>query len=814
MLLIESQILHWAAGNGYTQFSKLLLNCGLNVDTPNSRMETPLHVAAKFGFRDIADVLTKLGDNVNAKSYQQQTPLHLAVWNGHQQIAAMLLQRGSDAQRGDVFGRTPAHLAAIHGQEQMLTKLTQHDSALKARDNFGRTPLHLASVKGIERLVELLIRHGSDLSARDNSQKTALHLAAESGQDTIVHSLIMHGDDIQDGDLFGQTPLHLAAQTGRKNVVKLLLEHGSIVGAVNVFKETPLHLAAESGENGYKDILKELIQNGSDVNAANIFGQTALHLASRKGHKSIVEVLVQHKSQILALDNSRKAALDCAVESGHQEILEFLYLSLRQRYVKISRQTPLQIRQGPLQVVTLRKRSNEFDGNSSLSSFFHTTIPSDTITSTSNDSYVCVPHDCQKYSRLYFNLLPPCFVACKQRRGVKRDEYNLELISSNIPICSQKHMQVLKKKLQRACHYRKPDIDGDVSSGRSFLEHFGPNVFNLSCIDLRQGHKCSGCFVADEARGRPKRVLEQDENIRCSYYAERDLECSTNFHEFALKFVVKQVETFHPSEQCGIDGSRQPDIKPRTLLSTQCDSPWKRLIHSVGTSSGPNLSISCLVNHHMKDSYSKVIKQFSAENEGIQPFTNSSQEDRACKENGRKVWTLACKTENATGRREASKHLLISIVIGLTFIATIILLLTEQRCFKNYFAKFLFNSPKPRRNNCQKEPANTEIGWSAYISAFKTENAGGERQATYHETNRVKHLLVTIHFAIVALASFMVTCICHIFVKMFPKFTGPKPSSATFIIRPTSKPTTSTNSSNGKLILNNHERAFECIHLL
>ena len=746
------------------------------MDAPNSRMETPLHIAARFGFIGLTDVLTKLGGNVNAKSYQQQTPLHLAVWNGHQQIAAMLLQRGSDSQRRDVFGCTPAHLAAVQGQEQMLKMLilTQRGSALKARDNFGRTPLHLASVKGIERLVELLIRHGSDLSARDNSQKTALHLAAESGQDTIVYPLIMHGGDIQDGDLFGQTPLHLAAQTGRKNVVKLLLELER-VGHSNARPQTPLHLAAESQ---YKDILKGLIQHGSDVNAAN------------------------------KCNKERSLGSLTRVERD-----------VNMNY--ISKQTPLQIRQDPLQVGTPKNGSNEFNGNkhrstinaSSLSPSFHTTIPSDTITSTSNDSYVCVPHDCRKYSRLYFNLLPPCFVACKQRRGVKRDEYNLELISSNIPICSQKHMQVLKKKLQRACHYRKPDIDGDVSSGRSFLEHFGPNVFNLSCIDLRQGHKCSGCFVADEARGRPKRVLEQDENIRY-YYAERDLECSTNFHEFALKFVVKQVETFHPSEQCGIDGSRQPDIKPRTLLSTQCYSPWKRLIHSVGTSSGPNLSISCLVNHHMKDSDSKVIKQFSAENEGIQPFTNSSQEDRACKENGRKVWTLACKTENATGRKEASKHLLISIVIGLTFIATIILLLTEQRCFKNYFAKFLFNSPKPRRNNCQKEPANTEIGWSAYISAFKTENAGGERQATYHETNRVKHLLVTIHFAIVALASFMVTCICHIFVKMFPKFAGPKPSSATFIIRPTSKPPTSTNSSNGKLILNNHERAFECIHLL
>ena len=705
-------------------------------------METPLHVAAKFGFIGLTDVLTKLGGNVNAKSYQQQTPLHLAVWNGHQQIAAMLLQRGSDAQRGDVFGRTPAHLAAIHGQEQMLTKLTQHDSALKARDNFGRTPLHLASVKGIERLVELLIRHGSDLSARDNSQKTALHLAAESGQDTIVHSLIMHGDDIQDGDLFGQTPLHLAAQTGRKNVVKLLLEHGSIVGAVNVFKETPLHLAAESGENGYKDILKELIQHGSDVNAANIFGQTALHLASRKGHKRIVEVLVQHKSQVSALDNSHKTALDCAIESGHQEIVEFLDLSSRrgksrslgsltrvQRDVNmnyISKHTHLQIRQDPLQVGTLKNGSSEFDGNkhrstinaSSLSPSFHTTIPSDSITSTSNDSYVCVPHDCRKYSRLYFNLLPPCFVACKQRRGVKRDEYNLELISSNIPICSQKHMQVLKKKLQQACHYRKPDIDGDVNSGPSFLEHFGPNVFNLSCHDFRRGHKCSGCFVADEARGKPKRVMEQDENLR---YAEHDLECSTNTHEFLVKqvnlykelpadFVCRCVmirvlqrlknssflrpyqlwcdsfETLHPSEQCGIDGSRQP----------------------------------------------------------------------ACKGNGCKEWTLACKTENATRERLA----------------------------------IYINTKRVKRS---------QIGVT--FTALKTENAGGERQATLHKLNRVSPPLVTIQFALLFILVFCTTYVWYRVANMSPKFTGFMPSSATFFILPTSKPPGSTNSSNGKIIL-------------
>ena len=296
--------------------------------------------------------------------------------------------------------------------------------------------------------------------------------------------------------------------------------------------------------------------------------------------------------------------------------------------------------------------------------------------------------------------------------AVQRQEQMLKMLmltqcgSALIPICSQKHMQVLKKKLQQACHYRKPDIDGDVNSGPSFLEHFGPNV----CHD-----KCSGCF---EARGKPKRVMEQDENIR---YAEHDLECSTNTHEFLVKqvnfykelpadFVCRCVmirvlqrlkyfsclrpyqlwcdsfETLHPSEQCGIDGSRQP----------------------------------------------------------------------ACKGNGCKEWTLACKTENATRERPA----------------------------------IYINTKRVKRS---------QIGVT--FTALKTENAGGERQATLHKLNRVSPPLVTIQFALIFILVFCTTYVWYRVANMSPKFTGFMPSSAPFFILPTSKPPGSTNSSNGKIIL-------------
>ena len=121
-----------------------------------------------------------------------------------------------------------------------------------------------------------------------------------------------------------------------------------------------------------------------------------------------------------------------------------------------------------------------------------------------------------------------------------------------------------------------------------------------------------------------------------------------------------------------------------------------------------------------------------------------------------KEWTLACKTENAARERLA----------------------------------IYINTKRVKRS---------QIGVT--FTALNTENAGGERQATLHRFNRVFPLLVTIQFALIFFLVFFTTYVWYIVANMSPKFTGFKPSSATFFILPTSKPPASTNSSNGKIIL-------------
>lgn len=661
----ESQILHWAVGNGYTQFSKLLLKYGPNVDAPNFRMESPLHVAAKFGFVDLADVLTKLGSNVNAKTYQQQTPLHLAVWNGHQQIAAMLLQRGGDAQSGDVFGRTPVHLAVVQRRERMLEMLIQHGSALKARDNFGRTPLHLASVKGNERLVKLLIRHGCEISARDNSQKTALHLAAESGQDTIVQSLIMRGADIQATELFGQTPLHLAAQTGRTNVVKLLLKHGSIIGAVNVFNQTPLHLAAESGENGYKDILKELIQHGSYVNAVNIFGQTALHLAARKGHKNIVEVLVQHKSNVLALDNTRDTALDIAGESGHQGIVELLTVHLRistsRKYFVSTRllvaeagggngsQQSLEISNTVLKCIHCN-RSNlkaEEEVDQIILHLSPRYDKSHSLGSLTRVQRNVKMEDILKLTPLYLAAWMrigerPFQGVALRTRSKKFDEHGLKSANNDIKAFSFSPsfqavmpLDTISGSYKCSCvcaprKYQKYSCLELISRQFSFVAWKQRRGLTTGESNLRR--ILSNILICRQKQVRAKeKTLQKVRNC-----------CKPDIGEDACKILSRGRS--YIEQCCGLDGSQPNGTSlnslSRTSLGTQYFSNWKRFIPSVGTSSGPNLGISCAVNHHSEDSWysdAQVLKKYSAQNEEIHPRRNIGDIQpyrRACKGNG------------------------------------------------------------------------------------------------------------------------------------------------------------------------------------
>ena len=309
-LFTEGQILHWAVGNGYTQFSKMLLQCGVYVDVPGLLKETPLHLAAKNGFRDLVDVLVRSGGNVNARNFpMQETPLHLATRNGHRHIAQFLVQQGSQVNaRNFPMQETPLHLAARNGHQLIAQFLIQQGSQVNARNVPPReTPLHLASRNGHQQIAEVLIQHGGQVNAKNRAwQETPLHLASRNGHQEVVELLIQQGGDVNSRNIPSQeSPLHLVAKNGHQSIAEFLVKQGSQVDARNLSVQgTPLHLAVQNGH-----------QHSFD--ARNDLEQCPLHLAAMNSHLNIAEFLLQRGRPVNAR-NCTEPPLPFTVMNRHR----------------------------------------------------------------------------------------------------------------------------------------------------------------------------------------------------------------------------------------------------------------------------------------------------------------------------------------------------------------------------------------------------------------------------------------------------------------------------------------------------------------
>ena len=300
-LFTEGQILHWAVGNGYAQFSKMLLQCGVYVDVPGLLKETPLHLAAKNGFKDLVDVLVQSGSNVNARNFpMQETPLHLATRNGHRHIAQFLVQQGSQVNaRNNPSRETPLHLASRNGHQQIAEFLIRHGSQVNARNApWQETPLHLASKNGHQQIAEFLIQHGGQVNARKRPwQETALHLASRNGHQQIAEFLIQHGGQVDARKIpWQETPLHLAAKNGHQQIAEFLVQHGAQVIGRNIpVQETSLH---QDTRNRHQQISQSFGRQEGHANISNFpFIKTSLHRAEKNGQQSAVEFLVLKSSE-------------------------------------------------------------------------------------------------------------------------------------------------------------------------------------------------------------------------------------------------------------------------------------------------------------------------------------------------------------------------------------------------------------------------------------------------------------------------------------------------------------------------------------
>ena len=322
-------------GNDAEKAVELVLNDGLDINTPALCNRTPLLWASLSSSGEFIETLIDLGANVNAQRTDDKvTPLILsASWNNFMAVY-LLLDHEADANIARADGNSPLHIAVGNGFFHITKLLNKKGSHVNLQNKEGRTPLFLGVKNKQKHLIKLLIENEADVTIGYKENYTErIHLVRGKGKGRAAWHYVLvkkhllglflklanggslnvadFGDVLRSGQ--GKDP-----PEGTRN--KLQKEHESM------FKEitdtTLLHIASEIINE--PEIIDLLVKSGANVNAQDAEGFTPLHMAAIHGNLKIVKKLVDLDADVNIVTTDGKNAAELAHLNEEMEIEEYL----------------------------------------------------------------------------------------------------------------------------------------------------------------------------------------------------------------------------------------------------------------------------------------------------------------------------------------------------------------------------------------------------------------------------------------------------------------------------------------------------------
>jgi ankyrin repeat protein len=138
---IGADALATAAGRGYPDVARFLLDRGVDVNVRQFVGTTATLIAAANGHKEVLTVLFRRNPDVNIADQHADTALMAAVRAGSLPIVQALLARGADTNARDKNGRTAVWWAARTDRTDILDALVRRSANPNIADDSGSTPL-------------------------------------------------------------------------------------------------------------------------------------------------------------------------------------------------------------------------------------------------------------------------------------------------------------------------------------------------------------------------------------------------------------------------------------------------------------------------------------------------------------------------------------------------------------------------------------------------------------------------------------------------------------------------------------------------
>ena len=361
-----SELHQCARGNDAEKAVELVLNDGLDINTPALRNLTPLLWASLSSSGEFIETLIDLGANVNAqRSDDTNTPSTLSSNYNNFMAVFLLLDHGADANTAAADGYTPLHLAVMKGSQNLVKLFLEKNALVNTQNANGNSPLHTAVSNGFFDITKLLVKKGSNVNLQNKEGRTPLFLGVKNKQKQLIKLLIENKADVSigckensnerinlvPGKDRGRAAWHYVLV--KKHLLGLFLKQtqggsldvadfGDVLGSgwgkdppegtrdkileEGDFKEIPgvtvLHITSKKSNE--PEIIDLLVKSGANVNAQDAEGFTPLHMAAIHSNLKVVKKLVDLEADVNIITTDGKSAAELAHLNEELKIEEYL----------------------------------------------------------------------------------------------------------------------------------------------------------------------------------------------------------------------------------------------------------------------------------------------------------------------------------------------------------------------------------------------------------------------------------------------------------------------------------------------------------